>query len=201
MAIEQPKFRVVAEYDQYEIREYEPYVVAETRVSGDQRSADNSGFGILAGYIFGKNKARPGVATVQRDGAEKISMTAPVISTSPEDEGGYIYSFVMPSKYTLDTLPVPLDGRVSFREVPARIVAAHRFSGRWQQRRFDKHVAILEEALRDDGVETIGEPMLARYNAPFVPGFMRRNEVMFEVVRLPLPREVELAYEAGEPAR
>lgn len=187
MAVEKPAYRVLAKHDDYEIREYAPYIVAETRVSGGQRRADNSGFRILAGYIFGNNVAS-GVATRQRAAPEKIAMTAPVISEAV-DESDYWYRFIMPSKYTLETLPTPNDKSIVLREVPARVVAVRRFSGRWREESFDKHRTSLERALLRDGLEPVGAPLLARYNAPFVPGLMRRNEVMFELAEAPAGME------------
>lgn len=196
MAVEKPTYSVIAKHDGYEVREYAPYIVAETRVSGGQRRADNSGFRILAGYIFGNNMGS-GVASRQRAEPEKIAMTAPVISEAVDDSD-YFYRFVMPSKYTLETLPKPIDKSIVLREVPARVVAVRRFSGRWREESFDKHRTLLEEALARDGLDTVGAPMLARYNAPFIPGFMRRNEVMFELDAVPSETvETEVALEVS----
>ena len=197
MAVEEPSYEVVAERDGYEIRRYVPYLVAETVVDGDIRRADNSGFRILAGYIFGKNRIRPSMTTTKEtaDGNQKIAMTAPVLTTVPDTEepDRYVYSFVMPAEHSLDTLPIPLDDSISFREVPARLMAVRRYSGRWQQSRYAKHTTLLEEALRKDGVEILGEPILARYNAPFVPGFLRRNEVMIEVAPTAVAGQLPMA--------
>lgn len=194
MAVEKPDYQVIAKYDGYEVREYQPYIVAETRVTGGQRRADNSGFRILAGYIFGNNVGS-GVSTRQQAEPEKIAMTAPVISEAA-DESDYFYRFVMPSKYTLETLPKPTDKSIVLREVPARVVAVRRFSGRWREESFNKHRTLLEQSLARDGLETVGAPMLARYNAPFIPGFMRRNEVMYELESVPSEiTETEVALE------
>jgi hypothetical protein len=162
VAIEEPEYEVLAEVGDVEFRHYAPYLVAEVTVSGN--AADRRAFQLLAGYIFGKN-----------DTGEKMEMTAPVETRGNE------YAFVMERKYSMDTLPVPDDERVQLRNKPARTVAVRRFSGRWSERNFDRH----REALLDDlaalGVETTGEPELARYNSPFTPWFLRRNEIIVPV--------------------
>ena len=152
----------------YEIRDYPPYVVAEVDVVG--QSADRKGFRALAAYIFGDN-----------DSSEKMQMTAPVESRETEDNGAMTYRFVMESKYTLETLPKPNDDRIQLREKPARIVAVRRFSGRWSDANVKKNEARLLSDLARDGVELAGTPELARYNSPFTPWFMRRNEVMVPI--------------------
>lgn len=186
MAYEEPEYRVVEEHEEYELRVYEPYLVAETVVEGDYGESGSSGFRILAGYIFGNNRSSEKMAMtapVTREPVEgvKMNMTAPVIAEAAADAGRYRYQFVMERKYTRETLPVPEDERVSIREIPARTMAAHRYSGRWTAANFEKHLAILLDALERDGVEVIGKPLSAAYNSPFTPPFLRRNEVLVEV--------------------
>lgn len=168
MAIEEPEFKLLAEAQDYEVRKYEPYLVAEVDVSG--KSADSQGFRTLAGFIFGDNAS-----------SEKMQMTAPVESRESEQSDSVTYGFVMEEKYTLETLPSPNDKRIRVREKPARIVAVRRFSGRWTDTNFSRHEGVLLESLRADGIETVGEVELARYNGPFTPWFMRRNEVMVPI--------------------
>jgi len=186
MAYEEPEYRVLAEREEYEIRAYEPYLVAETIVEGDYGESGGKGFRILAGYIFGDNKASEKMAMtapVTREPAEsvKMNMTVPVISERVAEAERYRYQFVMERKYTRETLPVPEDERVTIREVPARTMAVHRYSGRWTASNFEKHTSILLRALERDGIEIIGTPRSAAYNAPFMPPFLRRNEVLVEV--------------------
>lgn len=168
MALEEPEYEILAEAADYEIRRYAPYIVAEVDVGG--QSADREGFRVLAGYIFGDN-----------DDSEKMQMTAPVESLAPEDTGQMTYRFVMESKYTLDSLPEPNNDRIRLRERPARIVAVRKFSGRWSDANVANNETQLLSDLAEDGVELSGTLELARYNSPFTPWFLRRNEVMVPV--------------------
>lgn len=186
MAYEEPEYRVLAEREEYEIRAYEPYLVAETVVEGDYGDSGGKGFRILAGYIFGDNQASKKMAMtapVTREPAEsvKMNMTVPVISERVAGAQRYRYQFVMERKYTRDTLPVPDDERVTIREIPARTMAVHRYSGRWTASNFEKHTAILLRALERDGIEVMSTPQSAAYNAPFTPPFLRRNEILVEI--------------------
>lgn len=178
---ESPEYRVVDRFDEIEIREYEPYLVAETIVDGDLENAGNRGFGIVAKYIFGNNQGERKIAMtapVSQEKADgtKISMTAPVTQEKAGDR--YTIQFMMPSKYSREELPEPNDPRVSIREVPARRFAAVRYSGSWSKRNYDKHLERLLEALNAKGYEPQGEPIWARYNPPFMPWFLRRNEIL-----------------------
>ena len=132
--------------------------------TGPADEAGNAGFRILAGYIFGGNQ-----------GARQLAMTAPV--TQAADASGMRVQFVLPRGVTLETAPEPLDPRVQLREVPASQWAALRYSGTWSQANYDEHLALLKTTLAKEGVATQGEPVLARYNAPFTPWFLRRNEI------------------------
>lgn len=169
MAIEEPEYEVLADTSAYEIRRYQPYVVAEVDVQGP--SADSQGFRTLAGYIFGDNQ-----------GGEKMAMTAPVESRKADVNDAVTYGFVMESKYTLETLPSPNNERIQVREKPARVVAVRRFSGRWTERNMAKHERELLESLGKDGIEVSGAVELARYNGPFTPWFLRRNELIVPIV-------------------
>jgi len=119
-------------------------------------------------------------APVSQDaGPEKIAMTAPV---SQEQTGGqWRIAFVMPSEYTLDTLPQPADPKVSLRQVPSRRMAAITYSGSWSRERYEQHRALLEAFVQKKKLQTLGEPVLARYNSPFTLWFLRRNEVLVPV--------------------
>ena len=188
MAIEEPDYEILLTTKYYEIRRYEPYIVAEVDVEGDMGKAGNKAFRILAGYIFGNNQ--PGekmamtapVESQPKGVGEKMAMTAPVLSDTPQtDRSVYTYAFVMEDKYTLETLPAPVDSRIRIRQKPPRTVAVHRYSGGWSEGKYRKQEATFLEALATDRVKTNGEPMLARYNGPFTPWFMRRNEIQIEV--------------------
>jgi hypothetical protein len=176
MAIEEPDYEVLTSAGDIEFRHYSPYIVAEVTVSGD--AADRRAFQILAGYIFGDNASR-----------EKMSMTAPV------ETRGADYAFVMESKYTMETLPAPVDERVQLRRKAPRIVAVRQFSGRWTEKNISRHRQALLDELADLGVETTGDPELARYNSPFTPWFLRRNEIIVPVNRAPIASGAAIASE------
>jgi hypothetical protein len=184
-AIEQPKFTVLQKADVFEIRRYEPYVVAEVVVTGPATDAGNQAFPLLAGYIFGKNKGErkfdmtAPVTQTAVSAPLKLEMTAPVTQTpAPE---GFLVQFMMPGAYTLATLPEPLDARVKLREVPEQTVAVIKYSGTWSQSNYDEHLGMLIKALSQASIATQGEPVYSRYNAPFTPWFLRTNEIWFKV--------------------
>ena len=168
MATEEPAYEVLLETKYYEVRRYEPYIVAEVDVDDSFKRAGNSAFRVLAGYIFGDNEPQ-----------QKMNMTAPV--ESGESGGAFTYSFVMESKYTMETLPKPTDPGIRLVERHERIMAAHRYSGTWSEERYQDHETILLDALATDRVQTRGAPVFARYNAPFTPWFLRRNEILVEI--------------------
>jgi len=182
-AIEEPKYTVVRQYDGFEIREYAPYLVAEVVVPGPADQAGNQGFRILAGYIFGKNKGERKISmtapVTQAPAPAKIEMTAPV--TQAAVNGGYVVQFTMPSEYTLETLPEPLDAQVKLKEVSGGRFAVIRYSGTWSEGNYKQHLEKLERGLEAAGLRTTGSPIYSRYNAPFVPWFMRRNEIWLKL--------------------
>ena len=187
MANEEPQYRVTNNSERFELREYAPYLVAETRVAAPFDQAGNEAFSILAGYIFGNNRGQQKIEMTapvsQVPASEKIEMTAPVSQTPDSSkEEAYVFSFVMPSRYTRATLPVPLDARVNIREMPARTMAVIAYSGTWSRSRYEEQEQALLTAVRDAGLKTVGQPVFARYNPPFMPWFLRRNEVMIEVL-------------------
>jgi hypothetical protein len=106
-------------------------------------------------------------------------MTAPVVQTPTQN--GFLVQFMMPSSFTLATLPEPTDARVKLRQVDSKTVAAHQYSGSWSQSNYDEHLKILKDALAKAGVKTQGEPLYSRYNPPFTPWFLRKNEIWFNV--------------------
>jgi len=178
-AIEEPEYEVIKTVDKVEFRKYSPYVVAEVVVDATAEDAGNRAFPILAGYIFGKNK-----------GSRKFAMTAPVTQTSeptriemtvpatqPSVMGTVRVQFVLPKEVTMATAPEPIDPRIQLRLVSAGNWAVLRYSGSWSQANYQEHLSELKTLLEAQGVTTQGEPVLARYNAPFTPWFMRRNEI------------------------
>ena len=168
MAIEEPKYSVVSKTKTYEIRQYEPVIVAETKIDSEFEKAGNEAFKILAGYIFGANKSKT-----------KIEMTAPV--NQIKSASGFVVQFTMPKQYTLETLPQPNDSRVELRQVPARKVAVLSYSGSWSEKRYNRKLAKLKNALENDNLKIQGEPVFARFNSPFQLWFLRRNEIWLEL--------------------
>jgi SOUL heme-binding protein len=183
VSYETPTFRVVDRFGELEIRAYEPYVVAETTVDGDLESASHEGFRILARYIFRGNRGRRKLAMTtpvsqERVEGSRLATTAP--ATEEAVGGEHVIRFMMPTAYSRETLPEPNNPRVVIRELPARSLATLRYSGTWSKRNYQKHLERLVATLREQGYEPLGEPIWARYNPPFTPWFLRRNEILTE---------------------
>ena len=178
-AIEEPDYEVIRTLDNVELRRYAPYVVAEVVLDAPAEDAGSQAFPILAGYIFGKNKGEKRFAmtapVTQTAAPVRMEMTAPV--TQARVAGGTRVQFVLPKGVTLETAPEPIDPRVQLRLEPAATWAVIRYSGSWSQSNYSEHLSELKTTLEAAGVATQGEPVLARYNAPFTPWFMRRNEI------------------------
>ncbi|MDP3155879.1 MAG: heme-binding protein [Archangium sp.] len=190
MAIESPKYEVLKTYDGFEVRRYGSYVVAETEVDGTRGDAGNAAFGVLAGYIFGANTSSAKIdmtaPVTQKVQSQKIEMTSPVTQT----QSGAVWKvqFSMPAKWTMETLPKPQDPRVTLRIVPERVVAVMRYSGTWSEANFQEHLTKLQEGLKREGLNSgDGEPTWARYDPPWTPWFLRKNEVQLELVSPPSP--------------
>jgi hypothetical protein len=177
--VEEPTFEVARRMGDIEVREYAPYVVAEVMIEGTAELANTLAFPILAGYIFGKNKgSRPFTKTASVTPAVvpvQFAMTAPVTQTAAP--GGYLVQFMLPKGVTLQSAPEPDDARVRLREVAAHKVAAIRYTGFWSESNFARHLAALTAALKAVELRWSGEPVFSRYNAPWTPWFMRRNEI------------------------
>ena len=184
-ALEEPKYSVLKEYENFEIRNYASYLVAEVDIEGSYNKTGNEAFRILAGYIFGDNQSSTKMnmtAPVESEAiqpSERMNMTAPVFSN--KNVNGYTYRFVMENKYTQETLPVPNNSKIRITEIKDRVMAVISFSGRWSQKNFEKHEQILVNDLKNEGIGVASEAIYARYNAPFTPWFLRRNEIMFEI--------------------
>ena len=165
IAIEEPVYQVEKawEAEQIEIRAYAPRIMAVTGMNEDS----DSGFRVLAGYIFGGNAEE-----------QKIAMTAPVQQTMAGEKE---MAFMMPAEYALKDLPQPEDQRVSFREAPAYTAAVIQFSGWASADKADENWQQLRRFLIAEGIDIIGEPTLNQYNPPWTLPFMRRNEIIVPV--------------------
>lgn len=183
--LETPAYSVVEQDGAFEVRRYAPYIVAQTRVQGDRDAASRAGFRILAGYIFGKNKARKKVAmtapVVAAPASQRIAMTAPVAAEPTPGGSSWLISFMMPSAYTLATLPVPDDDRVTFAERPARCHAAVVFSGLISADVVEARSTALTKWAAQRGLQVEGPPVLARYNDPWTLPMNRRNEFLVQL--------------------
>jgi hypothetical protein len=183
MAIEEATYKVVKKDNKFEIRDYASHILAETVVEGDFEEAGNKAFNVLFGYISGDNRSREKLAMTapvsQEPKGEKIKMTAPVGQQRVQES--WAVSFMMPASYTLETLPEPEDPKVTLRQVPARRMAAVRYSGFWNEKGYLRYKVELESWIREKGLTIMGDPIWARYNAPFTPWFLRRNEILIPV--------------------
>jgi hypothetical protein len=162
-AIEEPKYKLLKKYSQFEIREYSPYIIAYTDVFSSFNGSSTSGFRILANYIFGRNKR-----------STKIEMTAPVIQEKMEVY--YRVSFIMPSKYSLRTLPQPIDPRVKIKEVEKEIKAVYTFKGWATEKRVNKKKKSFIKLLEENNL-LYSMIKLAQYDPPYTPPYMRKNEL------------------------
>ncbi len=185
MAVAEPSFTLEIHEDAFDVRRYQARVVAETRVTGSSfDAAGNEGFRRLAGYIFGGNRVRQTIAMTEpvgeRRDSRKLAMTAPVGERSVD--GAWVVTFTMPLGETLESLPVPDDARVTLSEVPAARVAVHRFSGRWTDEKYADKTAALRAWIGARGLVAFGEPEVNRYDPPWIPWFLRRNEIWLNVV-------------------
>ncbi|HOX66227.1 MAG TPA: heme-binding protein [Burkholderiaceae bacterium] len=181
-AIEEPSYEVVRKIDDVEVRQYAPYIVAEVQIEADADEAGNLAFPILAGYIFGKNKGKQEFAmtapVTQAAAPVRLEMTAPVTQAAASGTpGSHVVQFVLPRGVTLQTAPEPLDARVRLREMPAQQVAVIRYSGFWSDANYKEHLEKLRATLKAADLTPSGEPVFSRYNPPFTPWFMRRNEI------------------------
>lgn len=183
--IEEPRYTVVEKRDGYEIREYASYVVAEVEVEGDMRTAMNSGFRQLAGYIFGGNTTQSSIAMTvpvmdTTKTSESIAMTAPVMDTL-SSSGKHIVAFTMPSTYTIENLPKPDNANIRFRTVEKSQRAVLRYTWYATSSRVEEKKKLLTELFTRDGYVMKSEMISAQYNPPLSFPLLRRNEVMVDV--------------------
>ncbi|MEL6979392.1 MAG: heme-binding protein [Pseudomonadota bacterium] len=167
---ERPEHRLVRQDGAFELRDYPALLAAEVTKPGARGAAVRAGFGPLAGYIFAREREGPSIA-----------MTAPVTQL-PAESGAWRVRFIMPKRYSLEELPQPVSGDVALVEIPARRMAVIRFSGAWSDERFAQKAKALIAWMTAQGFKAAGPPVFAYYNDPMTPGFLRRNEVLVEVV-------------------
>ncbi len=182
-AIEEAVYKVISADGKFEVRDYTTHILAETVVEGDFKEAGNEAFKRLFRYISGDNRSRDRVAMTapvsQESKGEKIKMTAPVGQQRLQEK--WTVSFMMPASYTLKTLPEPEDPKVTLRQVPARRIASVRYSGFWSEQNYLRYKLELESWIKEKGFTSVGDPIWARYNPPFTPWFLRRNEILIPI--------------------
>jgi effector-binding domain-containing protein len=183
MATEEAEYTVVLKDQDFEVRDYEPHILAETTVDGKFSNAGNKAFGRLFKYISGDNRSQQKIEmtapVAQEAESEKIDMTSPVGQTRENDS--WVVSFMMPAFYTMDTVPQPINPAITLRQVPAQRMAVVRYSGTWSEKGYQNNKNELNAWIAKNGFRVMGEPVWARYNAPFMPWFLRRNEVLVPI--------------------
>ena len=180
--VEQPSYTIVDSWGDIELRDYPRLIAAEVEVPGERKQAINAGFRMIADYIFGNNAPRQKIAMtapVTQQAGEKIAMTAPV----SQQASGSVWKvrFIMPSSYTLETLPTPNNPNVKLIKIPAERVVAIRFSGLAGDDTVSRQRKLLLERIARQGLTVHGEPTLAFYNPPWTLPFLRRNEILAKV--------------------
>jgi DNA gyrase inhibitor GyrI len=186
--VEQAKYEVIESQGDIQIRDYEPMIVAEAEVLGERKEAINKGFRIIADYIFGNNAPKQNVAmtapVIQQPTeitAKEISMTAPV--TQQNEGGRWKVRFVMPASYTMESLPKPNNDAVTLKQIEGKRFAVIRFSGMAGEESLKAHTDDLQAFISAKKLNAISEPTYAFFNPPWTLPFLRRNEVMVEVVK------------------
>ena len=186
MATEEPKFTILEKTPPFELRLYAPMILAEVQVEGDLDEASSKGFRLIAAYIFGQNQVSEKIAMTAPVAVEeqtpknaKIAMTVPV-NIEP-NAGQWMVSFVMPSEYTMESLPKPLNPKVQLRQIPAVKRAVIGFSGFYSENKVAERTLEIEEWMKSKNLQAASAPKFARYNPPWTLPFMRRNEIMIDV--------------------
>lgn len=180
--VETPNYEMVTAENNIEVRRYKPMIVAEVQMNGEREDAIGDGFRLLADYIFGNNIAQQDIAMtapVQQQESTKIAMTAPV--QQQQEGNAWHVSFVMPSEYTMETLPKPVNERVTIKKIPAKTFAVITFSGTNSDDNVKDHENQLIKYVSANDLLVIGTPKYAFYNPPWTLPPMRRNEIMIEI--------------------
>ena len=180
--VEKPDYKVIQSEQNIEIRQYEPMIIAEVEVDGKREDAIRDGFRLIADYIFGNNTVEQNIsmtAPVQQKENQKIAMTSPVQQQLAGKS--WQISFVMPSKYNMDSLPVPNNNRVRLKEILTKKFVVIEFSGSNSNENVIGHENQLMKYIEANQINIIGSPKYAFYNAPLTLPLLRRNEVMIEI--------------------
>lgn len=183
---QQQPYDVLSRLPHFEVRCYPAHLVAEVEVDASFTRAGNEAFGVLVAFISGRNSTRGRVAmtapVLQEQASTTIEMTAPVIQQPSSEQGRHVVAFVMPSEFTLETLPTPSDPRIRVRQVPVHVAAVRSFTGRWTEHIYQRQLEELRSAVEEAGLKVVGPPRFARFDPPWTPWFRRRNEVVLPVL-------------------
>jgi len=170
--VETVSYSVIKKIDSVELRRYPELLLAVV-----EKNDDDSAFSLLFRYITGENTTRHRIPmTAPVITSEKIPMIAPVITHE------HYMAFILPSSYKKETVPVPTNQFVRINVQPEQTIAVLRFSGRTSDTKDQKYVQNLLTVLKKHSIKVKGQPVLMRYNSPFTPGFLRRNEVAVEIL-------------------
>ncbi len=183
LTLDEPDYQLVEEQDAFELRRYPALIVAETEVQADFDGATKAASPLLVDYVQRGNQGKrnlPMLAPVRQQLADNALGDA-VGEVGAGGDGPWLYQFPMATEYRMSMLPHPMDARVVLRQVPEQLVAVRRYDGNWSEERYREQEAALLDALQANGLIPMSNPVFARYNAPFIPGFLRRNEVLIEV--------------------
>ena len=173
--VEQAKYEVVEAQGNIQVRDYNPIIVAEVEVSGERKEAIKQGFRIIADYIFGNNSSK-----------QRIAMTAPVMQQflkQQESMNQWTVRFMMPSVYTLNTLPKPNNDVVKLKQISSKRFVVIRFSGMASENSLKEHSNALSQYIENKNLAILSQPIYAFFNPPWTLPFFRRNEVMIEVAK------------------
>lgn len=183
MATEEPNYEVLKQDGDFELRRYDPMIVAEVSVAGSMEQASGRGFRILADYIFGNNRVDGATNTeiamtapvTMRPRSDTIEMTTPV--TMQAGDGRWRVQFVMPSAYSMANLPKPNNPAIELIKHDVQYYGVVQFSGFTGNDKVADKTAALRDWLAKQEIDPIGAPELSRYDPPWTLPFFRRNEV------------------------
>ena len=180
--VEVPAYKILKKEQNIEIRQYPPLIIAEVKTAGSRQDAIGDGFRILADFIFGNNEGEKQLSMngpIRQQEGIKIAMTAPVQQEQTDTE--WAISFIMPSKFSIDTIPNPINDRIKIIQIPSKRYAVITFSGRSTEANLTKHTNELEIYMNGSSYSKVGNAKYAFYNPPWTLPFLRRNEVQFEI--------------------
>ena len=173
--IEQPNYKVILEKGIFAIRDYTFVMAVETEVFSSRREAAGDAFPRLFRYISGENE----------DNLE-ISMTSPVAQTlanQNDDDSAerWIVRFFIPKNMAEENIPLPSEKGVTVSKLKAQRFASVSFRGSQSDKKIEENKAKLKAFITKNGYEVSGRPIYAFYDPPFIPWFLRDNEILLPV--------------------